>query len=155
MIIFIDSGVLGLLSNPNKKGKPIECQNWLFSLLSKGIYVVSSDICDYEVRRNLLLESQRKPGINSVNQLDELKELIDFLPVETEVLYTAAQIWAKARIQGQQTTNDYSLDADMIISAHWQLLSNQYPGRYVAIATTNVKHLSIFTEALNWESIIL
>lgn len=60
MIVFIDSGVLGLLTHPKKAGKLADCEDWLYSLLSKGVYVVSSDICDYEVRRSLLLESVKK-----------------------------------------------------------------------------------------------
>ncbi len=43
----------------------------------------------------------------------------------------------------------------MIIIAHWRLLKKKYPSRYIVIATTNVKHLSEFTEALNWEDINL
>jgi hypothetical protein len=31
----------------------------------------------------------------------------------------------------------------------------KYPSRYIVIATTNVKHLGEFTEALNWEEINL
>ncbi len=42
MIVFLDSGVLGLLTNPNKEGQPLLCENWLYSLLAKGVYVVSS-----------------------------------------------------------------------------------------------------------------
>lgn len=52
-------------------------------------------------------------------------------------------------------TNDYSLDVDMIIAAHWQLLKEEFPNRYLVIGTTNVKHLSQFAEALNWENIQL
>jgi len=49
MIVFLDSGVIGILSNPNKNNQVIACENWLYSLLAKSVYVVSSDICDYEV----------------------------------------------------------------------------------------------------------
>ncbi|MGB5771266.1 MAG: type II toxin-antitoxin system VapC family toxin, partial [Crocosphaera sp.] len=79
MIVFLDSGVLGLLTNPNKEGKPLLCENWLYSLLAKGVYVVSSDVCDYEVRRSLILEKAKNPGLDSVNNLDELRDIIDFL----------------------------------------------------------------------------
>jgi len=92
MIVFIDSGVLGLLTNPKKEGKPAQCEDWLYSLLSKGVYVVSSDICDYEVRRSLLLESVKKSSFYSLNNLDELRSVIDFLGLETEVIFKASQI---------------------------------------------------------------
>ena len=153
MIVFIDSGVLGLLTNPNKVGKPMQCENWLYSLLSKGIYVVSSDICDYEVRRSLLLEAQRKPNLTSLKNLDSLRDIIDFLNLEPAVMFKAAEVWMSARLLGKQTADNYSLDVDMIIVAHCHLLKQEFPNRYLAIATTNVKHLSQFTEAFNWSEI--
>jgi predicted nucleic acid-binding protein len=153
MIVFLDSGVLGKLCNPNKKGEAAECENWLFGLLARGIYVVTSDICDYEVRRSLILESKKKSNINNVESLDELKEIVTFLPLTTKVLLKASELWATAREQGIPTADDKNLDADIIICAQWQLLSEEYPGRYIAIATTNVKHLSSFTEAKIWQDL--
>lgn len=153
MIVFVDTGVLGLLANPNKKGEAADCEQWLFGLLSKGVSVLTSDICDYEVRRNLILESFRKPNINSVTSLNELKDLITFLPINNEVMIKAASLWAEARIQGVPTADDKSLDADIIICAQYKLLEQEYPGRYIVIATTNVKHLSLFTEAKEWREI--
>ena len=141
MIVFIDSGVLGLLTHPKKAGKPADCEDWLYSLLSKGVYVVSSDICDYEVRRSLLLESVKKNSFNSLDNLD------------TEVMLAASQIWVETRKIGKQTADNYNIDVDIIILAHWQLLKKQYPSRYLVIATTNVKHFQGFAEALNWQDI--
>lgn len=126
---------------------------WLFSLLRKGIFVVSSDICDYEVRRSLILESWKKPNINSIASLDELQNLITFLPLTSKIIKKAANLWAEARIQGIPTADNQSLDVDIIICAHYQLLKQEYPGRYVVIATTNVKHLSRFTEAKVWREL--
>ena len=51
------------------------------------------------------------------------------------------------------TADDLSLDADVIICAQYQLLAEEFPGRYVVIATNNVKHLSRFTEAKEWQDI--
>ncbi|MEL7010247.1 MAG: type II toxin-antitoxin system VapC family toxin [Cyanobacteria bacterium J06629_2] len=153
MIVFIDTGILGLLANPNKKGEAADCEQWLLGLLSKGVSVLTSDICDYEVRRNLILESFRKPNINSVTSLNELKDLITFLPISNKVMIKAASLWAEARIQGVPTADDKSLDADIIICAQYKLLEQEYPGRYIVIATTNVKHLSLFTEAKEWREI--
>ncbi|WP_269086186.1 hypothetical protein [[Phormidium ambiguum] IAM M-71] len=42
----------------------------------------------------------------------------------------------------------------MIVSAHWRLLMQEFPGRYVVVATTNVKHLQIFTQAEKWQNIV-
>ena len=153
MIVFIDTGILGLLANPNKKGEAADCEQWLLGLLSKGVLVLTSDICDYEVRRNLILELLRKPNINSISSLDELKDLITFLPISNEVIIKAANLWAEARIKGIPTADDKSLDADIIICAQYQVLEQEYPGRYIVIATTNVKHLSNFAEAKEWQKI--
>ena len=153
MIVFLDTGILGLLANPNKKGEAANCEQWLLGLLSRGVSVLTSDICDYEVRRSLILESLRKPNINSVASLDELQKLIAFLPIDNEVMRNAASLWAEARIQGVPTADDKSLDADIIICAQFKLLKQEYPGRYIVIATTNVKHLSRFTEAKEWQEI--
>lgn len=76
MIVLIDSGVLGKLCNPNRTEETIAVNQWLFSLLRKGAFVVSSDICDYEVRRSLILESLRKPNTDSLEDLNELQDLI-------------------------------------------------------------------------------
>ena len=153
MIVFIDSGILGKLSNPNRTEETIAVNNWLFSLLGKGVYVVSSHICDYEVRRSLILESLRKPNIDSIQELDDLDNYLTFLPLTNEVMKEAAGIWAEARIQGMPTADEKSLDADVIICAQYKLLEKEYPGRYIVIATTNVDHLSRFAEAKEWNDI--
>ncbi|MFZ4729459.1 MAG: hypothetical protein ACOYMQ_12490 [Pseudanabaena sp.] len=80
MIVFLDSGVIGLLSNPNKRDQVLACENWLYGLLAKGVYVVSSDICDYEVRRNLVLESMRFERRSHL--LSPLDELITLLAIQ-------------------------------------------------------------------------
>ncbi|QDL11141.1 type II toxin-antitoxin system VapC family toxin [Brasilonema octagenarum UFV-E1] len=153
MIVFIDSGVLGILTNPNKLGEAYDCEQWLYTLLSHGVHVCSSDICDFEVRRSLVLASQKKTELNSIQNLDELREIIDFLPITSALLKQAASLWAAARSQGIPTADDKSLDVDIIISGHWQILKEDFPGRYIVIATTNVKHLSRFTEAKVWRDI--
>jgi hypothetical protein len=128
----------------------------LYGLLAKGVYVVSSDICDYEVRRNLVLESMRfAQQLQPLTFLDELHEFIEFLPVTSKVLTAASDVWAKSRLQGQAMSNAISIDVDSIICAHWELLKEEAPSRYVVVATTNVRHLSRFTEAFEWESIQL
>ncbi len=153
MIVFIDSSILGKICNPNNSPEVTDIQKWLFKLLSRGVRVVSSDICDYEIRRSLLLEQQRKSDFESIKKLDESKDLIEFLPVTDEILIVAAKFWADARILGKPTADDRSLDADLIICATWQLLTLAEPGRYNVIATTNVKHLSRFAVAQKWQDI--
>jgi predicted nucleic acid-binding protein len=119
----------------------------------QGVYVCSSDICDFEVRRGLVLALRNKPEFNGIQNLDEIREIIDFLPINSSLLRQAAHLWASARSQGTPTADNKSLDVDIIISAHWQVLKESFPGRYIVVATTNVKYLSRFTEAKVWNNI--
>ena len=57
-IIFLDSGIIGLVTNPRKQGQSLACEQWMLGLLARGVNIVSSEICDYEVRRNLILEAK-------------------------------------------------------------------------------------------------
>ena len=153
MIVFLDSGIIGLLCSPNDRELAVNCQSWLYRLLARSVYIVSSDICDYEVRRGLELALYKNPSVSGLPRLDALAQIVDFLPTERVVLQRAAKIWAEARVTGKATAGDQSLDADMIIAAHWLVLTVEYPGQEIVIATTNVKHLSRFTLAQSWEDI--
>ena len=153
MIVLIDSGVLGKLCNPNSSPEVETAREKLYSLLARGVYVVSSQICDYELRRSLILNSLRGFSSEGIDNLNKLSEFIDLLPVNNSVLHEAANLWAEARIQGIPTADNKSLDVDVIICAQYKLLEQEYPGRYIVIATTNVKHLSRFTEAKEWQEI--
>lgn len=153
MIVFIDSGVLGILANPNKQGEASDCEEWLYGLMSKGVYVLTSDLCDYEIRRSLVLEAKKKPSINGIESLNELQEIITFLPITSALLKEAATLWAFARSQGIPTADEKSLDVDIILCAQWKLLTEEFPGRSIVIATTNLKHLSRFAAAKAWRNI--
>jgi len=155
MIVFLDTGVLGLISSPSNKGEARECKEWFYRLLARSIYVITSDICEYEVRRSLILASFTNPTIKGVENLDELQQVIDFLPLTKSVMREAAQLWAESRSQGIPTADDKNIDADIIIAAQWKILTEEFPGRYVVIATTNVKHLERLTEAKDWKNINL
>jgi hypothetical protein len=56
------------------------------SWLKVSVYIVSSSLCDYEVRRNLILESERTGKRDSLNNLDEMTAFISFLSVTDESL---------------------------------------------------------------------
>jgi predicted nucleic acid-binding protein len=152
MIIFIDSSVLGQLCNPNTTDNLAALENWFERSLIRST-VVTSMVCDYEVRRGLLLT--RKQGLiaSGLPLLDDLHQLIDFLPVDQTIWTLAADIWSSARASGQPTAGDKNLDADMIICGTWQDLATRYPGQQVVIATTNVRHLARFTNAVRWEDL--
>lgn len=154
MIILIDSGILGQLCRPNLEQETLALKNW-FDLVLIRSHVVSSHICDYEVRRGLLLAQKQGLVAAGIPILDALHDLIDFISVDDPILDLAAEIWATARVNGQPTAGERNLDADTIVCATWQDLTNRYPGQEVIIATTNVRHLSRFASAAIWQDLKL
>ncbi|MDJ0736036.1 MAG: type II toxin-antitoxin system VapC family toxin [Nostocaceae cyanobacterium] len=154
--MILDSGVLSLLASPNQnvsnqeENEIYQCTEWFESLLARGVYIVASEISDYEIRREFI--RIRSEGITI---LDQLRGIIDFLPLTTEVMKKAAEFWADARQNHMKTADDKNIDADMIIAAQWSILSDEYPGRSVIIATKNLRHLQLFAQdnAQEWMNI--
>jgi predicted nucleic acid-binding protein len=146
-IILLDSTPVGLITNPKATPQAIKCQQWLVSLLDRQYYVVLPEIIDYEVRRELL----RANKLNSIRRLDALKSELAYLPITTEVMLKAAEMWAEVRQQGKPTADNQALDGDVILAAQALLLARQEFS--YAIATSNTKHLLLFAEAKNWQEI--
>src|SRR5690349_5912237 len=94
--ILLDSGPLGLLSNPNASEENEACNYWLEDLLYRGIEVYLPEIADYEVRRELIRAGKQK----GIERLDVLKSTLPYLPITTAVMLQAAVFWAEARKQG-------------------------------------------------------
>jgi predicted nucleic acid-binding protein len=146
-LILLDSGPLGMATNPKAKGVPLECQQWLRSLLQKGEKIIIPEIADYEVRRELI----RAGLLQSLRRLDNLKQTLEYVPIQTENMLLAANLWAEVRQAGQPTADPKALDGDVILAAQARLLANDTTD--VIIATTNVAHLSRFITALDWQAI--
>jgi predicted nucleic acid-binding protein len=122
--------------------------DWLKNLLQSGATVLIPEICDYEVRRELL----RAQKAASIERLDELKETLGYVPITSEAMLRAAQFWADARLAGRPTSKDEALDADVILAGQAATLHNvrEQP----IIATTNIKHLSRYAQASLWDQIV-
>lgn len=147
-LVLLDTGPLGLVTNPKMSPQAAQCNQWLKTLLLNNIRVLVPEIADYEIRRELL----RGNKIKGIQRLDALKAAIGYLPITTEVMLLAAEFWAEARKLGQPTADDKALDADVILTAQATLLARN--GDSVVIATTNVAHLARFTAANNWGEIL-
>lgn len=156
MIVFLDTSILGVVTNPESRGETGECKRWYEILLVRGARIVTSEICAYEERRGLLEYSLRRsrdaPGLQKLAELRNDNN-IEFLPVTQAVLEEAAQVWAEAMYQSMPMTNPERLDADAIVCAHWRLLERDNPGRTVVIATTNLRDLPRFALAVEWKNI--
>jgi predicted nucleic acid-binding protein len=144
-VILLDAGPLGMITHPRKNP---EIKEWLQNLVRSSCRVRVPEIADYEVRRELL----RANKTQGIQRLNILKATIGYLPITTEVMLQAAELWADARRQGKPTAGNQSLDADVILAAQAVLINHQ--GLDVVVATTNVSHLSRFTVAKIWSEIV-
>ncbi len=147
MVILLDAGPLGLITNPRASQEARECNQWLEALSLKEIQVKIPEIADYEVRRELL----RADKFKGIERLNDLQKYLDYVPLTTQTILKAAQFWAQMRKQGRPTADDKALDGDVILAAQAILIQNE--GHEVIIATTNVGHLSRLAQAKTWREI--
>lgn len=146
-IILLDSAPLGMVTNPKQTAENESCRLWLRNLLSQNIIVIIPEITDYEVRRELL----RARKLNGIKRLDALRNTLIYLPINTQTMLKAAEFWSKARQMGKPTASNEALDGDVILAAQASLLQDN--NNQVIVATTNVKHISLFVDAKIWKSI--
>lgn len=140
--VFLDTSPLGLLSNRAGKSQEIDdCHDWSNRLRLAGVKFYMPEIADYEVRRELV-RSQQTAGIS---RLDRLKIQIIYLPIHSDAMLLATDLWAQARNAGVATADKHALDGDVILCA--QALSLELPPADFVVATSNVKHLSRFVPA--------
>ncbi|MBD2437450.1 PIN domain-containing protein [Nostoc sp. FACHB-110] len=144
-VILLDAGPIGLVTNPKHSSISLACTQWLQMLIASQSRIIIPEIADYEVRRELLRANKTK----GITRLDELVQLLEYLPITTDAMRQAARFWAQARQQGQPTANDKTIDADMILVA--QAVTLGVPN--FVIATTNIGHLSRFAPAELWQNI--
>jgi predicted nucleic acid-binding protein len=146
-IVLLDSAPLGMLSSPKSTPENEECRAWLAGLLARGVKVGVPEVADYEVRRELL----RADKLAGVARLDSLQQTLTYLPISTPLMRMAAEFWASARKRGKQSADDAALDGDVLIAAQAVLLMDD--GDNVVVATSNVRHLSLFAPAKLWREI--
>ncbi|PSB55783.1 type II toxin-antitoxin system VapC family toxin [Chamaesiphon polymorphus] len=163
MIVFLDTNVLGLLAKPKKcfdesSDESYQVQQWFYGLLSKGVRVVTSTLCDYEFRRGLLEPSNRStelaPGLIELDDI-AARGILEFIAVSREDSILAAQLWVDAQADGRPTSDKKKIDIDVIISAQCLTLQKENPGQKVIMATTNTKHISRYCDSADWREIKL
>jgi hypothetical protein len=113
MVVFLDTGVLGFLTNLSKSAEPMACKQWLDGILSSGAEVRVPEIADYELRRELIRINSRK----ALARLDALGKPWGYVAFSTPMMRRAAEFWASARNAGLPTAPDHALDGDVIPAA--------------------------------------
>jgi len=151
-LVLLDSGPLGLVTNPKTTPDSLACRAWSEQLILDGHRLLVPEVTDYELRRELRLYNR----VNGIRNLDTLKVSFGYVPLTTAAMLRAAEFWAKARKTGMPTADRLALDGDVILAAQAATLNPDdwtMTGASVVIATMNVGHLSRFTPALRWQDI--
>jgi predicted nucleic acid-binding protein len=148
-VILLDTGPLGLLTNPKKTPEPRAITRWALDVMAAGHRLIVPAIADYEVRRELERVGQRK----GLAQLDAFNAARPdrYLALSDSALRLAAKLWAQARNAGVPTADPKELDCDVLIAA--QALTMGVLTADLVIATTNVGHLSRFVAADLWSNV--
>jgi predicted nucleic acid-binding protein len=140
--IVLDTGPAGKIAHP--KVAP-GVRQWLAERAADGDRIALPEIVDYELRRNFLLEVRRgrTSFAMSLDRLDELRKNLIFLPLNSDAMLKAAELWAEARLQGKPTADPKELDSDVILAAQ----ALQIDG---IIVTENPGHLALFAKVERW-----
>jgi predicted nucleic acid-binding protein len=152
MRLLLDTNVLTRLCHP-AKAENAEVAAWLAELLTRDegqVQVCIPEISDYEARRGLLHVALRNQHstTKSLQHLDQLNELLTYLPLSTPVMRRAAHLWAQSRKDGRPTAPGEMLDGDVILAAQALEVAG-------IVVTENTRHLSRFVPAFRWQEVPL
>jgi len=152
--IFLDTGPLGVITNPKKPVVTVNALQWAATHIRAGNRIMVPAIADYEVRRELI-RLGKQAGIISLNAWNSLPS-DRYVPLTNSALQLASELWAQSRNAGTPTADPKELDCDVLIAA--QVLDYQRVQRLapieIIVATVNVGHLLQFVSADTWQNIM-
>jgi predicted nucleic acid-binding protein len=146
--LLLDSGPLGIVTQPRISAEVVAVNHWLIDCLSSGDAVLVPAIVYYELRRELL-RARKSSGLARLDafvQIDSNR----YLALSDEALRLAAELWAQARQQGHPTSSALDLDIVVILAAQALALG---VGAEVIVVTTNPRHLRQFVDARLWNDV--
>lgn len=97
-LILLDAGPLGMISHP-RADRNRAILEWVILMMQRGHQINVPEISDYEVRRELI-RSSRTLGLR---RLDVLRKDLGFLPISSDAMLKAAELWAMVRKKGRPT----------------------------------------------------
>jgi predicted nucleic acid-binding protein len=109
-LVSLDSGPLGLMTNPRGRPKSDQCRQWVKDLAAAGVRVFVPEVADYEVRHKLI----HIQAIAAIRRVDQVKATLDYAPITTDVMLLAAELWAAARSAGLPTAGPDASDGGVI-----------------------------------------
>ncbi len=144
-VVVLDTGPLGMIVHPGGEREVDACQQWFDDLLAQNRRIILPEVADYEVRRELV----RLRKSTSLLALDNFARALEYVPLTTETMRLAADLWAQSRQQGRPTADPKELDGDVILAAQAILLREPD----VVVATTNPGHIARYVTAERWQDI--
>jgi predicted nucleic acid-binding protein len=151
--ILLDTGPLGILTNPRRPPETVAALRWAIDMMKAGHRLIVPSIADFEVRRELERAGKTR-GIEALDAWNNAQE-DRYYPLSDRALRRASKLWAQARNAGTPTADVRELDCDVLIAA--QALDYQtvhgLSTAEIVVATTNVSHLSLFVPADRWENL--
>jgi predicted nucleic acid-binding protein len=148
-VIILDTGPLGLLTNPKKTSETRAITRWALDMMTAGHRLMVPAIADYEVRR-ALERAGRSQGLAQLDAFNAARA-DRYLVLSDTALRLAAKLWAQARNAGIPMADPKELDCDVLIAV--QALTLDVSTADLVIATTNVGHLARFVPAALWANI--
>ena len=128
MKLILDTAVLGQVVHPRKYR---DVQAWFRDRVAVHEMLIA-EICDYELRRELI----RLGSTRSLARLDELGRELRYVPVTTSTWRAAARLWAVARRGGRPTADPHGLDGDVLLAA-------LAVAEAAVVVTTNPRHFEL------------
>ena len=146
-LYLLDSGPLGLASNPRASEDAGRCLAWMQRVLNAGSAVMVPDVVCYEVRRELIRAGKTK----GLARLDSLVEELGRIPIGPSAWDFAAELWAHARRDGKPTAKEDALDADVLVAAVAHLAAED--GWIVVVVSDKPGHLGRFATVADWRTL--
>lgn len=157
----LDSGPLWTAIQPRGTSETVDrFRIRLIDHVANGTIIALPEIVVYEVRRKRILQGA-KAQLRRLDAMCTDRANLAYIPLTTEAMALAAEFWAVARIMGKPlssrrrgrlpATPRESIDIDVILAA--QALGFAGAGDLLTVATGNVRHLSLFVDARNWNDI--
>lgn len=145
-VVILDSKPLGEICNSLNQAKT---RPLIQFLRERKIALRVAEITDYELRRELNLQKLTK-GINNLNKFRQRQEII---PLDSESLLVATDLWAELRREAQPTADNKNIDCDVIMVAQALSLAKQF--EQIIMLTIDVKDLVRFkkfgVEVWDWK----
>lgn len=118
----------------------------MLKLLEDGCRVCVPEICDYELRREYIRLNKVNPGKQqpAIDKLNELKNTLSYIPLNTSAMLDAAHLWADSMAQHEPVDDVKELNVDVILAAQGRDTAGM---DHLIVATTNPKHLRVFVDA--------